>query len=610
MLDEAIMCMISGESSSVSTLRTCLKTDEQNGFANALLAFELLRNSAFQLGLGSSTDNTNCEILACLGRLEINSTRLTARERFYGAAAIHWMEGNYRKAGSLLESSILASPKGDPIALRLAQDCYMAAGDSKNVLGCVTRCLQLSDQKSLFHGHLLGMLAVGYLENGRLLDAEETSNRSIAQTKGRDISALSSLMNTLQLTGRSSEVLAVAEEHLGNHEGLGMQILMFNKGSALAQRGNYRGASRIFDSMIDFIRLSSVEDNKIRMGSALVHATLLLWQISLHTEVSVQRWKDLANMWFEVSADLNNQSCRFPPLVSISYTMAMTGLATCSFNEDKVNGRLIGQNSKNAETIYLPEGASVKPGGSVKEESSLMAWLWKPLYSQKVVIGGGRDRDTAERGKEGADGDDGTIQDPKINGFTEKQLVDAASNHMKAAGSFRKIMDGSKSMTITRDSYVFAHKVKSTFQLVNYEPELLRFVNEHPDMSEKDWIVDICAEKVNKALVTFNSRGADGVVQTAQILNQIKSLFSRLGGTAAQRDILDQTLIESMLRCESWTDARLLLSERTTLAPNDAQSWRRQASVLGRLGHRELAEVATYTAWQLGIGQGGFGGPR
>lgn len=49
---------------------------------------------------------------------------------------------------------------------------------------------------------------------------------------------------------------------------------------------------------------------------------------------------------------------------------------------------------------------------------------------------------------------------------------------------------------------------------------------------------------------------------------------------------------------------------RTSLNPHDAQSWRRLASVFGRLNELEKAETAHYTAWQLGIGQGGFGGPR
>ena len=49
---------------------------------------------------------------------------------------------------------------------------------------------------------------------------------------------------------------------------------------------------------------------------------------------------------------------------------------------------------------------------------------------------------------------------------------------------------------------------------------------------------------------------------------------------------------------------------RTSLNVHDSQSWRRLSAVFGRLNQLEKAEVAHYTAWQLGIGQGGFGGPK
>jgi len=71
-----------------------------------------------------------------------------------------------------------------------------------------------------------------------------------------------------------------------------------------------------------------------------------------------------------------------------------------------------------------------------------------------------------------------------------------------------------------------------------------------------------------------------------------------------------QTILESFLRSDKLVDAKMLLCERASLAPNDSQAWRRLASVFGRSGDRALAQVAHYTAWQLGIGQGGFGGPK
>lgn len=47
---------------------------------------------------------------------------------------------------------------------------------------------------------------------------------------------------------------------------------------------------------------------------------------------------------------------------------------------------------------------------------------------------------------------------------------------------------------------------------------------------------------------------------------------------------------------------------RTVLVPNDGQTWRRLGIVHGLLGQQKESEEANYTAWQLGIGQGGYGG--
>lgn len=45
------------------------------------------------------------------------------------------------------------------------------------------------------------------------------------------------------------------------------------------------------------------------------------------------------------------------------------------------------------------------------------------------------------------------------------------------------------------------------------------------------------------------------------------------------------------------------------LVPNDGQTWRRLSIIHRANNQHQLAEEAQYTAWQLGIGQGGFGGP-
>ncbi len=66
--------------------------------------------------------------------------------------------------------------------------------------------------------------------------------------------------------------------------------------------------------------------------------------------------------------------------------------------------------------------------------------------------------------------------------------------------------------------------------------------------------------------------------------------------------------MSSLLRNKDFESAKYILIERTVLMPHDGQTWLRLARVHRALGNQRLEEEAQYTAWQLGIGQGGFGG--
>lgn len=613
LLDEAIMNMITLETSAVPALRALVQMDGESGIANSLLAFELLRHSVYHETL---PDLIDAEICACLESLERNADVITRREVFFGAAAMEWRRGNYRKAGALLESSLLSCPEGDAVALRLAQDCYLAAGDSKNVLACVTRCLQLMDQKNLLHGHLLGMLAVGYVETGRLVDAEEAANRAIQRTNGRDIWAVLSLLNAYQLTGRSSEIIATLDEHLEKHESLGHYSLLFSKGCALAQRGNCRGALRVYDTLVAYLQQSDE-----RTATLLVQATFLFWQISLH-EVNHQvgsRWPLLASMWVNVAIP---QKSQHPPLVELCKTMALAGfLNTSSQVRIPGRGQSRGQSSPDS-SIDLPEGGRIHTGSASAASSSLvsaspsqpdmLAWVWEGFQGAIQAKKPPSQEDAAAAEAKVAESEKQAALDTEaLVAFAQRHVAEVVVRvqALPGAGGEGARVSGRGVESTTRPHFSKLQSIQPSFHLAASTIELSSFLGEVCGRSERDWAMATCGIPIAHGLALFEESG-DGVATTASLLNTHQTAVSRLGGTLALRDVIQQTLIEAMLRSEQWAEARLLLSERTTLAPNDAQAWRRQASVLGRLGLKDLAEVANYTAWQLGIGQGGFGGPR
>jgi len=54
-----------------------------------------------------------------------------------------------------------------------------------------------------------------------------------------------------------------------------------------------------------------------------------------------------------------------------------------------------------------------------------------------------------------------------------------------------------------------------------------------------------------------------------KVLNKLKSQLFRIGGSNAQRDLFDQILIDSAIRCDHLKEAKVLLEERLRLAPKN-----------------------------------------
>jgi len=597
LLDEAIMNMITFEADPIPQLQACMQIDGNCGMVNCLLAFQLLRNPPIALPTadGNSSDSAKGDavrhsIPRLLSNLEANYASLSPREQYFASAALAWSQGGYSRCSALLESAVLLSP-GDTLALRLAQDCYQLTGDVQSSLGCITRCLQTLDDSHFLHAHLMGMLAAGYLENGLLVEAEETSARAVSRSKGRDVWALHTLLSCLQLSGRSSEVLAALEEHESRHEGTGLHYLLFNKGSALIQRGNYRGALRVYDDMILLlVREPSNRGERLRSSTALAHATLLLWQVCLNAGAdsdSHLRWSkpELLALWREVDLSQHSHSA----MLDLCKGMALAGISSCE-----------------GLKVSSVDGGSSEPA-EPEAPRNLLSWLTSNVRraapaADAAAGGGGAEGQSEVEGEKGRkDGEAPAAEssaEPREDGqeaaaaLLEQHLHGLhAPKHALAEGSY---------------SYSNLLAVQPTFTFETRGPELRAFCSSK-QASEKAWQLSTCGEDTVRALVSFS---AGDFSSAAERLNALRPALTRLGGTAVQRDVVAYTLIEAFMRSNKLTEARLLLCERTALAPNEGQSWRRLASVFGKTGMQQLAEGAHYTAWQLGIGQGGFGGAK
>lgn len=212
----------------------------------------------------------------------ISTGKLSRREGFYAAAALAWYEGNYLKSGNLLETSLI-NARGDLVAVRLAQDAYMAAGSSSNVLNSVIRHPSTSETPGHLQGYLLSMISTGYVETGRLKQAEEESERAVEATKGQNSWALHGLLNCYQIQGRSSEINAKLEEYISKHEGNGLASLLYNRGSAHILRGNYSGAYKVIEELVELLEAQYKLGDNSHSSVIWSHAVLLLWNLCLNT---------------------------------------------------------------------------------------------------------------------------------------------------------------------------------------------------------------------------------------------------------------------------------------------------------------------------------------
>jgi hypothetical protein len=76
----------------------------------------------------------------------------------------------------------------------------------------------------------------------------------------------------------------------------------------------------------------------------------------------------------------------------------------------------------------------------------------------------------------------------------------------------------------------------------------------------------------------------------------IRTILSRFGGSHAQRDALQRTLVVSAVRCGQSDLARALIDERLGVRQTSVWSWRRRAQLFSGAGDAGAAETATQRA--------------
>lgn len=103
---------------------------------------------------------------------------------------------------------------------------------------------------------------------------------------------------------------------------------------------------------------------------------------------------------------------------------------------------------------------------------------------------------------------------------------------------------------------------------------------------------------VCRSIVSFGRARYDEVVR---LLMPIRHRVNEFGGSHAQRDAVQRTLLEAALRANRLDVARQLLSERIELRPGSPYNWLRQARLAEQMGERAAAAAAAVRAAELQV---------
>jgi hypothetical protein len=101
---------------------------------------------------------------------------------------------------------------------------------------------------------------------------------------------------------------------------------------------------------------------------------------------------------------------------------------------------------------------------------------------------------------------------------------------------------------------------------------------------------------VCRAIVAFGRQDYPGVVD---LLYPIRHRINEFGGSHAQRDVVQKTLLEAALRGGLQDVARVLVSERINVRPCSPYNWLKQAALADALGRDAEAATARLRAGDL-----------
>lgn len=333
------------------------------------------------------------------------------------------------------------------------------------------------------------------IENNQISAAEECSTRAVEKSKGKSILPLYSLLASHQLTGTSSVAINFANRYAEYHKGIGINLLLFNKGSSQVLRGQYSGAYRTAWNMLEALR-HEFDPEKVPVPRGyLNHCIMLVWYSFINSPKELN---------YRVALDIIKAALRegsFPAsqdVVSDVTTSILIALIEHMVRTPSRLSRVQSSTQQQPKSVWNSMKAALNPG-----------------YS--------RANDPDADAKEKAEAE-GIARDLKE---LEGLLAQLKASHEKTL----------QFSSLSRVSVPDLEAVEPTVTTVRHFNNWQDIRQSDLDMSRQK-----CSLVLHNALVMF---GAGNAIEAEKLIRSHGDLWSYLGGGSSLiRDIVMQTHIE------------------------------------------------------------------
>jgi hypothetical protein len=180
------------------------------------------------------------------------------------------------------------------------------------------------------------------------------------------------------------------------------------------------------------------------------------------------------------------------------------------------------------------------------------------------------------------------LEEPDRTGLDERWRALADAWPARVAEPFYAFNDMHAVM-----SYVGAGRIRDAGELIASREAYA--AEPRPGVTNRDMTLRV-GLPVCRAIVAFGRGDYPAVVE---LLYPIRHRINEFGGSHAQRDAVQKTLLEAALRAGLRDVTRVLVSERVSVRPCSPYNWLKQAALADALGDRAAAAAARLRAGEL-----------